>query len=84
MNRREFLDGLRRRAAALGAVSAVAATGAIASGRELVDRSVDTMQSQIKDLNKRLDEMDARHKKTIKILIALTGISLGMDISHFL
>ena len=42
------------------------------------------MQSQIKDLNKRLDEMDARHKKTIKVLIALTGISLGMDISHFL
>lgn len=84
MNRREFLDGMRRHATTVGAVSAVAATSAIAGGREVVDRSVGAMQSQIKDLNKRLDEMDARHKKTIKVLIALTGISLGMDISHFL
>jgi len=84
MNRRDFLNGLGRRATAVGAISAAAAAGAYASGREFVDRSSESLHDQVKALIKRMDDMDAEYKKTVKVLIALTGLSLGIDLASWL
>lgn len=84
MNRRALLRGL-----ALGApVAAVAVAGAAAKStdyiREKSDQSLETCKRQVDDLRERMDLSEASTRKALKVVFALTALSLGIDASALL
>lgn len=84
MDRRALLRGL-----VLGApVAAVAVAGAAAKStdyiREKSDQSLQTCKRQIDDLRNRLDSSEASTKRALKVVFALTALSLGIDASALL
>lgn len=71
MDRRDFIARLGK-----GAVATGAAAGAIAlAGRT----GAEDIGVRVKALAKRMDEMDASHKRIIKALIVVASVSTGVD-----
>ena len=82
MDRRALLRGL-----VLGApVAAVAGAAAKSTDyiREKSDQSLQTCKRQIDDLRNRLDSSEASTKRALKVVFALTALSLGIDASALL
>ena len=84
MDRRALLRGL-----ALGApVAAAAVAGAAVKStdyiREKSDQSLETCKRQIDDLRERMDRSEASTRKALKVVFALTALSLGIDASALL
>ncbi len=68
--------------------TAAAMTGvAVKSGayvKETSEQSLDTCKQQLDALRKRMDESDVATKKMLRTVLALTALSLGMDVSALL
>ena len=84
MDRRALLRGL-----ALGApAAALAVAGAAAKStdyvREKSDQSLEACKRQLDDLRKRMDRSEASTKQALKVVFALTALSLGIDASALL
>lgn len=86
MDRREFLRGLRKPALALAAVPVVAA--AADKGREAgaavlnsLKKQLCGVQEQYATLKDRLDKMEVNQKRTMRIVLAISAITLGVDVS---
>ena len=83
MERRALLRGLLAGIPVTAAVAGVAA----ASGsyvRETSAQSVEACMRRIDALRKRVDESDASTKKLLKAALALSALSLGLDLSALL
>ena len=81
MERRALLKGL-----AVGIPTTAAAVAGIAAKsaayvRETSERSADTCKEQIDALRKHMEESEVSTKKMLKTVLALTALSLGMDVS---
>jgi hypothetical protein len=83
MNRREFLNRLKKPAIALAAVPALAVAAAD-RGRQAIDPHVQALKSKYERVEQRLDKMERSHKRMMKALFALTAVSLGFDVSHLI
>lgn len=84
MERRALLRGL---AVGIPATAAAVAGVAVKSGayvRETSEQSLDACMQQIDALRKRMDESEVSTKKMLKAMLALTALSLGMDVSALL
>ncbi len=84
MDRRALLRGL-----ALGApAAALAVAGAAAKStdyvREKSDQSLEACKRQLDDLRKRMDRSEASTRQALKVVFALTALSLGIDASALL
>ena len=84
MDRRALLRGL-----ALGApAAALAVAGAAAKStdyvREKSDQSLEACKRQLDDLRKRVDRSEASTRRALKVVFALTALSLGIDASALL
>ena len=84
MQRREILRGL-----VIGApAAAVAVAGAAAKStgyvREKSEQSMEACKRQIDDLRERMDRSEASTKRALKVVFALTALSLGVDASALL
>ena len=84
MDRRALLRGL-----ALGApAAALAVAGAAAKStdyvREKSDQSLEACKRQLDDLRKRMDRSEASARRALKVVFALTALSLGIDASALL
>ena len=79
MNRRHFISGLGKFGLTAGAAAAVTST--VVKGRDLAEQSVDGLSDRIDTLKKRLDSLEGKQKKMFKLLIIVTAISAGIDIS---
>ena len=84
MERRELLRGLIAGAPAAAAAAAGAAATSTDYLREKSDQSLETVKCQLDDLRKRMDRSDASTKKALKVALALTALSLGIDLSAIL
>ena len=67
-------------------VAAVAGAAAKSTDyiREKSDQSLQTCKRQIDDLRNRLDSSEASTKRALKVVFALTALSLGIDASALL
>ena len=85
MQRRELLRGLMlgTPAAAL-AVAGVAAARSTDFVREKSEQSLDTCKRQFDELRERMDRSEASTKKALKVVFALTALSLGVDATALL
>ena len=85
MQRREILRGLilgtPAAAAAAAGVAAARSTGYV---REKSERSLETCKRRYDELRERMDRSEASTKKALKIVFALTALSLGVDASALL
>lgn len=84
MERRTLLRGL---AISLPATAAGVAGLAARSGayvRDTSEQSVDSCKQQIDALRKRMEESEISTKKMLRTVLALTALSLGMDVSALL
>ena len=71
MHRRDFIAKLSK-----GALATGAAAGAIAlAGRD----KTEDIGAQVKAFAKRMDQMEASHKRVIKALIVVASVSTGFD-----
>jgi hypothetical protein len=84
MERRALLRGLLIGIPATAAGVAGLAAKSSAYVRETSEQSVDACMQQINALRKRMDESEVSAKKMLKAVLALTALSLGMDISALL
>ena len=84
MERRALLRGLM---VGVPAAAAMVATAAVKSShyvQEASEQSLGTCRRQLDDLRKRMDRYEASTKKALKVVLALTALSLGMDVSTLL
>ena len=79
MRRRDFLKFLRKPAALLAAAPVVAA--AAASPQDLDAGGVAALRRQCARLKRRMDRMDAAQKRTMRIVLGLAAITIGIDLS---
>ena len=84
MQRREILRGL-----ILGTpAAALAVAGAAAKStdfvREKSEQSLDTCKRQFDELRERMDRSEESTKRALKVIFALTALSLGIDASALL
>ena len=81
MERRALLKGL-----AVGIPATVAGVAAKSGAyvRDTSEQSVDACMQQIESLRKRVEESEVLTKKMLKTVLALTALSLGMDVSALL
>lgn len=85
MQRREVLRGLILGTPA--AAVAVAGVAAARSGdylREKSEQSLETCKRQLDELRERMDRSEASTRKALKVVFALTALSLGVDASALL
>lgn len=84
MKRRQFLSSVTARCAgaavAGGAVAATARDGAADGAR----RAVELLGGRVDALRERVDEMDARYRKSLRVLLALTTVTTGIDVATLL
>jgi hypothetical protein len=80
MNRREFLNTLKKPALALAAVPAIAVAAAD-RGRQAIDPHLQALKSKYENLSDRMDNMERSQKRMMKAMIVVTGVTLGIDIS---
>ena len=84
MERRALLRGLMLGIPATAAAVAGVAAKSGAFVRESSEQPVAACMRQVDALRKRMDRSDAQTKKLIKVLFALTALSLGLDVSALL
>ena len=80
MNRRDFLARLRKPALAIAAVPAIAIAAAD-RGKQALDPRIARMKSRLEEMKQRVDKMEKSHKRTVRVLLVVTGILAGIDIS---
>lgn len=86
MDRREFLRRIRYPAVALAAVPMVAiaadkAQEAGAAALQALKNQFAGIQDQCASLKDRMDRMEASQKRTMRIVLAISAITLGVDVS---
>ncbi len=86
MDRRSFLRGISKPALALAAVPMVAtaadkAHAAGAAALQALKHQFAGVQNQCASLKERMDKLEARQKRTMRIVFALAAVTLGVDIS---
>ena len=84
MQRREILRGL-----ILGTPAAALAVAGVAAKstdfvREKSEQSLDTCKRQLDELRERMDRSEESTKRALKVVFALTALSLGIDASALL
>lgn len=79
MQRREFLKKFSI-SAGVASVPGIAAATAV-RGKDLIDSTREELSNRLDNVEKRIDAMDASHKKTMKALFIVAGLSVGMDVS---
>ena len=84
MERRALLRGMMVGVPATAAMFAGAAVKSTHFVRETSEQSLETCRQQLEDLRERMDRSEASTKKTLKALVALTTLSLGIDVSALL
>jgi hypothetical protein len=89
MNRRQFLDKFRRPALAVAAVPFVAvatdkAHEATTSALKALKEQFTGVQVQCASLKDRMDGMEARQKKMMRLVLAAAALTVGVDISLLL
>ena len=84
MKRRDVLRGLM--VATPATALAVAGAAASATDRVLEEsgQSLDACKRRIEELRERLDRSEASAKRAIKVVLALSALSLGIDASTLL
>ena len=80
MNRRDFLARLRKPALAIAAVPAIALAAAD-RGKQTIDPHVTALKSRLQEMKRRMDKMEKSHKRTVRVLLVVTGVLAGIDIS---
>ena len=83
MNRREFLNRLKKPAIALAAVPALAVAAAD-RGRQAIDPHLQALKSKFERLNDRMDNMERSQKRMMKAMFILAGVTLGIDLSYLI
>jgi len=84
MERRALLRGLMVGLPATAVMVAGAAAKTTHLVRETSEQSLETCRQQLDDLRKRMDHSEASTKKALRVVLALTALSLGMDVSALL
>jgi len=84
MNRRDFLARFSQTATAVGATSAAVAIGVHAKSRETVADGASHIRDRMKAIEERIDDMDASHKRLIRILALTITVSTGVDVAILL
>ena len=84
MERRALLRGLMVVAPAAAAIAAGAAAKSTHYVKETSELSLAVLKKQVDELAKRMHRSEASHKKVLKVLLALTALSLGIDASLLL
>jgi hypothetical protein len=84
MERRAILRGLLAGIPVSAAAVAGAAAKSAAYVRDTKEQSIEACSRRIDALRKRLDESDAATKKLLRTALALSALSLGLDISALL
>ncbi len=84
MERRAVLRGLMVGVPAAAAVVAAAAAKSTLYVQETSEQSLEACRRRVDDLRKRMDRSEASTKKALKVVLALTALSLGMDVSALL
>ena len=79
MQRREFL----RNASITAAISSVpvAASASVAHARSRAEPIENALKKRVESLESKFDDLSTSQKKTMRILMIATGISLGLDLS---
>jgi hypothetical protein len=86
MDRRSFLRGISKPALALAAVPVVAtaadkARDAAVAALQALNNQFAGMEDQCASLRKRMDKMEVSQKQTLRIVLAISAITLGVDVS---
>lgn len=81
MNRRDFLARLRRPAVAIAAAPAIAVAAAADARRELPDPQVASLKARLSAMKARLERMEKSHKRTVRALLVVGAVLLGVDIT---
>lgn len=84
MERRQVLRGLMLGVPAAASAAAGVAYASADRVKEVSETSLEALKARVDTLSERLDKSEAASKKTVKVLIALTGLSLGFDLSSLL
>lgn len=89
MNRRQFFDRLRRPALAVAAVPFVAVAAdkaheATTSALKALKHQFTGVQEQCATLKERMDNLEARQKKMMRVVLAAAAVTVGVDISLLL
>ena len=84
MQRRELLRGLMPGTPAAAMAVAGAAAKSTDYVREKSEQSLTTCKRQLEELRERMDRSEASTKRTLKVIFALTALSLGVDASALL
>ena len=84
MKRRELLRGLMLATPATAPAVASAAARTTDQVLEELGQSVDACKRRIEELHERLERSQISTKRAIKVVLALTPLSLGIDASALL
>ena len=84
MERRALLRGFALGIPATAAAMAGVAAKSGAYVKDTSEQSLGSCKQQIDALRKRMDESDVATKKMLRTVLALTALSLGMDVSALL
>lgn len=84
MNRRDFLSNFSKSATAVGAATAAAAIGVHTTSKARVADGASRVRNQVKALEKRVDEMDASHRRLVRIVAITISVSTGIDLATLL
>ncbi|MGD2168011.1 MAG: hypothetical protein PVF63_07880 [Gammaproteobacteria bacterium] len=86
LQRRVFLRRLLRSAPVAAGAAAVAATAAKA--HSAVDPAIDSLrsgmqslQSRVREIDERLDALEDRQRKWVRVALGAAALSLGIDVS---
>ena len=86
MDRRSFLRGISKPALALAAMPVVATAAdtvrdAGVAALQSLKSQFAGIQDQCASLKERMDKMEAGQKRTMRIVLAISAITLGVDVS---
>lgn len=89
MNRRQFLDRLRRPALAVATVPLVATAAdraheATQAALRSLKNQFSGVQEQCTSLKDRMDALEARQKKLVRLALAGAAVLVGVDVSLLL
>ena len=84
MDRREFLGKLNTGAVATGAAAAGFGAAAYSRSRTTVTDGTERLAGEVKALAKRVDDIDERHKRLFRMMVAVASVSTGLDALNLL
>ena len=84
MNRRDFLAKFSQTATVVGATTTAVAAGLHAKSRATVADGANQIRDRMKALEQRVDNMDASHRRLVRILAVTITVSTGFDIASLL